>query len=67
MDWQQLVSLIIVGTTALAFVWANRRLRQRRGGCDSLCGCSPSGLTQPQGLIFHGRKGKRPRVVVKAR
>ena len=65
MDWQQLVSLAVVGVTALAFLWSRVR---RRGRFDLMrdthCGCSSPSGTQAR-IILRVRKGERPEVIVK--
>ena len=65
MDWQQVASLVIVGITALLFLWI--RLRPRRFSLqrDTHCGCGRQ--TAGSGsIVFHARKGERPRIIVKS-
>jgi hypothetical protein len=66
MDWQQLIALIIVATTAGIFVWRKLRPRPSPLGRDGHCGCA--GGSQPadkSSIVFHTRKGERPRIIVK--
>jgi hypothetical protein len=68
MDWQQLVSLMIVAVTA---GWlAASRFRRRRFSFqrDTHCGCTVAAASAPQSsLIFRARKGERPEVHIKMR
>ncbi len=68
MDWQQLVSLMIVA--AAAGLLLAGRLRRRRFSFhrDTPCGCAAGGASAPQGsIVFRARKGERPEVLVKMR
>jgi hypothetical protein len=68
MDWQQLVSLMIVG--AAAALLAASRFRRRRFSFerDTHCGCSAVPQNNPQSsIVFRMRKGERPEVRVKMR
>jgi hypothetical protein len=65
MDWQQLVSLTIVGTAAVLLLAGKVRSRRFRFGRDGHCGCAVSPSTPPPSVVFHARKGERPRVFVK--
>jgi len=67
MGWQEFTALAIVFVTALAFAWNFFRPRplpfQRHGSC----GCSGASSIGPrQSIVLHGRKGERPKVLVKA-
>lgn len=68
MDWQQLVSLMIV---AVAAGWlAASKFRRRRFSFerDTHCGCATAAASAPQSsIIFRARKGERPEVLVKMR
>jgi hypothetical protein len=69
MDWQQLVALLIVATAAALLIRGRVRRRKfefgRPGGAGH-CGCSSTGGAASQSsIIFHARKGERPRVLVK--
>ncbi len=67
MDWQQLVSLTIVAAAASLLLW--RKLRPPRGfEHDFPCGCTAASQDpQQSSIVFHARKGERPRVIVKMR
>ena len=65
MDWQQIVSLAIVGTVAALFAWARWRPRKFDFKRDTHCGCAGSGTPEQSSIIFHARKGERPEVIVK--
>ncbi len=68
MDWQQLVSLTIVG--AAAVLLAASRFRRRRFSFerDTHCGCAAVPQSSPQSsIVFRARKGERPEVRVKMR
>ena len=66
MDWQQLVSLAIVGLAAAALLWSRFRPRKFSFQRDTHCGCSASGQAGPQqSIVFRARKGERPQVLVK--
>jgi hypothetical protein len=64
MDWQQIVALVIVAVTAALFIRA--RLRRRKGGlpCGSQCG-SASNISARPTVVYHARKGERPKILVK--
>jgi hypothetical protein len=66
MDWQQVVSLMIVSVAAVLLL--RRQLRPRKFSFqrDTHCGCSTTGHAAPQHtVIFRARKGERPQVVIK--
>jgi hypothetical protein len=68
MDWQQLVALLIVATAAALLVWGRVRRRKFQFGraAGAHCGCStPGGAASQSSIVFHARKGERPRVLVK--
>jgi hypothetical protein len=68
MDWQQLVSLMIV--CAAAGLLLGSALRRRRFPFErqAHCGCA-AGFQSPSrnSIVFRARKGHRPEVVVKMR
>jgi len=65
-NWQQVLSLLIVAVAATALVWARFRRRKFRFGHDTHCGCaSPTSTTGLGSIVFHARKGERPQVLVK--
>jgi hypothetical protein len=67
MDWQQLVSLAIVGAAAALLLRGRIRPRKFSFQRDTHCGCSTAGGSAPQSIIYRARKGERPQVVIKPR
>ena len=68
MDWQQLVSLSIVGITGCAFMWSRFGRRKFSFARDTHCGCAAAGGQVPQhSVVYRARKGERPQVVIKFR
>jgi hypothetical protein len=68
MDWQQVASLSLVGVTAAMFLWAKLRPRKFSFQRNTHCGCSSVGQSAPgASIVFHARKGERPRIVVKSK
>jgi len=68
MDWQQLVSLMIVAVAAGWLVSSKFRRRRFSFQRETHCGCAPVASSAPQNsIIFHARKGERPEVLVKMR
>ena len=66
MDWQQIAALSIVAVTAGVFLWQRLRPRKFDFRRDTHCGCSaPSGSGAQSSIVFHARKGERPRIVAK--
>jgi hypothetical protein len=66
MDWQQIVALLIVATAAALLIWSRVRRRKFQFGRDTHCGCSSPASSAPQSsIVFHARKGERPRILVK--
>ncbi len=66
MDWQQLVSLMIVAVAAVGLLWSKLRRRRFRFERDTHCGCAAVSSSAPQNsIVFHARKGQRPEVLVK--
>jgi hypothetical protein len=66
MDWQQLVSLVIVAVAGLLL--ARSKIRRRRFSFerDTPCGCAGAGREpSASSIVFHARKGKRPEVLVR--
>src|ERR1700757_2091446 len=65
-DWQQVISLGIVGAAAAGLGWSKFRPRKARLGCDSHCGCSsPAHSTLQSTMVFRARRGERPQIIVK--
>jgi len=68
MDWQQLVSLVIVAAAAGMLLAGRLRRRKFSFGRDTHCGCAGAASAGAQGsIVFHARKGQRPEVTVKMR
>ena len=68
MNWQQAVSLGIVGATAAILLWNKVRRRRFSLVRDTHCGCASVRQPAQQGsIIFRARKGERPQVLVKLR
>jgi len=68
MDWQQLVSLLIVAAAAGALISRNLRSRRFSFARDTHCGCSAVLRSAPQtSIVYRARKGQRPEVLVKMR
>jgi hypothetical protein len=68
MDWQQLVSLVVVASAAVLL--AGSRLRRRKFSFErsTHCGCAAGQASAPQGsIVFRARKGARAEVRVKMR
>ena len=67
MDWQQIVSLLIVAATAGAFLRARLRANRNKLERATHCGCSSRGQSaSPGSIVFHARKGERPQIIVKS-
>jgi hypothetical protein len=65
MDWQQLLSLVIVAAAAGMLLAGGLRRRKFSFG-RTHCGCARAASTGVQGsIVFHARKGQRPEVIVK--
>ena len=68
MDWQQLVSLVVVASSSVLLVRSRFRRRKFSFERDTHCGCLAVQESSPQSsIIFRARKGARPEVVVKMR
>jgi hypothetical protein len=68
MDWQQLVSLVVVASAVVLLVRSRFHRRKFSFERDTHCGCLAAQESSPQSsIIFHARKGARPEVVVKMR
>ena len=66
MDWQKVVSLVIVAGTAAAFLRAKMRPRRFSFERDTHCGCAaPTG--SKNSIVFHARKGERAQIIVKSK
>jgi hypothetical protein len=68
MDWQQLVSLMVVASAVVLLARSRFHRRIFSFERDTHCGCLAAQESSPQSsIIFHARKGARPEVVVKMR
>ncbi len=68
MDWQQLVSLVVVASAAVLLAWGKFRRRKFSFERDTHCGCAAVHESTPRSsIVFHARKGSRPEVWVKMR
>ncbi|HWX22715.1 MAG TPA: hypothetical protein VN578_22660 [Candidatus Binatia bacterium] len=68
MDWQQLVSLMLVAAAAALLLAGKLRRRRFQFQRDTHCGCGSVAQSAPQNtIIFRARKGQRPEVLVKMR
>jgi len=66
MDWQQPVALGIVALAAGWLLWRQFRPRKPLSGGHEDCGCAGSSGTGSKGsIVFHARKGERPKIIVK--
>ncbi len=66
MDWQQLVSLVVVASAGVLLARSKFRRRKFSFERDTHCGCLAVQESTPQSsIIFHARKGARPEVVVR--
>ena len=65
-NWQQVISLLIVALAAAGFLLAWHRRRRFSFARDTHCGCSaPRAGETPPAITFHARKGQRPQVTVR--
>lgn len=64
MDWQEIVALIIVATTASLLLWQKFRPRKFNFQRDTHCGCSAGGSGPRESITYRARKGERARIVV---
>jgi hypothetical protein len=66
MDWQEMTSLLVVGSTAGWMFWKKWGPRKLRfdpiGACH--CGLARTAARRPS-VVYHARRGERPQVVVR--
>lgn len=67
MDWQQLVSLVIVAAAGALLVGSRLRRRKFSFERDTHCGCAIPSASPQSSIVFRARKGQRPEVVVRMR
>jgi len=66
MEWQQLVSLMIVASTAVLLVWSKVRRQRFSFARETHCGCAAASQSATQSsIVFRARKGQRPEVRVR--
>jgi hypothetical protein len=68
MDWQQLVSLLIVAVATILLL--RHKLRRPRFSFqkNTHCGCAAGSDSTPgNSIVFRARKGHRPEVLMKMR
>lgn len=66
MDWQQLASLAIVGIAAALMLRSRFRRPKTPFSIANHCGgCAGIKIVPKHSVVYHARKGERPRVVVK--
>ena len=67
-NWQTVVSLIIVMLAAAGLFWGWLRRRKFSFARDTHCGCSAAPHSpNPSSIVFHARKGERPQIIVKSK
>jgi hypothetical protein len=64
-QWQQVVSLVIVGIAASSLLWARFHRRKFSFARDTHCGCSGHSSRSQNSIVFHARRGEPSRIVVK--
>ena len=68
MDWQQLVSLVVVASAVVLLARSRFHRRKFSFERDTHCGCVAVRESSPQSsIVFRARKGQRPEVWVKMR
>lgn len=68
MDWQQVIALGIVASTAGIFIWRKFQRRKFTFERDTHCGCAGGGhVAEKNSIVFHARKGGRPEVIIKTK
>ena len=66
MDWQQVVSLVVVAAAAVLLLRPRLRRNRLKLGGRSPCGCEMSAVAgQQNSIVFRARKGQRPEVHVR--
>lgn len=65
-DWQQMVSLTVVGVTAGTMLYSRFRPRKFALARATHCGCSAAGGSQSgSSVVFRARRGERPQILFK--
>ena len=66
MNWQTVVSMLIVTLAAVGLFWGWRRRRKFSFARDTHCGCTTREHSpNPSSIVFRARKGERPQIIVK--
>ena len=67
-NWQTVVSLVIVTLAVAGLLWGWLRRRKFSFARDTHCGCSAAQHSpNTSSIIFHARKGERPQIIVKSK
>jgi hypothetical protein len=65
---QTLVALMIVALAVAGLMRGLLRRRKFNFERETLCGCStPKHSVKESSIVFHARKGERPRIILKAK
>ena len=65
-NWQQVVSLMVVGVTAGIMLYRRFRPRKFAFAHATHCGCSSAGRSNPGNtVVFRARRGERPQILFK--
>jgi hypothetical protein len=68
MDWQQMVSLVVVASATVMLLGGKFRKRKFSFERDTHCGCAAKPRSSPQtSIVFRARRGERAQVLVKMR
>jgi hypothetical protein len=66
MDWQEVVSLVIVAAAVALLFWGNLRRRKQVFACQSHCLCpKANALNSNPSVVFRGRKGEPPEIITR--
>lgn len=67
-NWQTVVSLVIVALAGAGLLWGRLRRRKFSFARDTHCGCSTAEhAPNTSSIVFHARKGERPQIIVKTK
>jgi hypothetical protein len=65
-NWQTVISLGIVSLAATSLLWGRLRHRKFSFARDTHCGCAGNEhVPNTSSIVFHVRKGERPKILVK--
>lgn len=63
-DWQEVIAILIVLTTAGLFIRTRWKRRAVQSHCGSHCGCVGASSTAPKvSVTYRARKGERPQII----